>query len=985
MDIRGFLSTVIAWDSGGYVTVHWYSRDHRKWFGRSHRTLEDVVTTVTDLEAKDLYDVYFCLSTQSENRGTRSRRNALALRALWFDLDVDPDNPKKYPSARAAFDELVNFCKLLEIPLPSCVVKSGGGLHVYWPSDRDLTVEEWQPYANALKAAARGSSLRIDFAVTGDASRILRFPGTYNRKYGAPRPVQLVEASSGTAYNFAGVFEKILQQFPTSGFKPGNAPRIKKIEVADAFKHLDPHHVLNDGIIIRNAPLLPLAPIKAECAWLRDVHDTGGEHYDYNLWHLAVLCATFLEDGNDLAHEFSKEHPDYLNAQTEALWQQKLRDREVKDIGWPYCKTINESYGCTLCEGCAHQHQGKSPLSIGYASILNEINDKEMAELGGKRPPELRLPEGFCIDLQGRLCAFFPSLDKGNNKVSAGKLLWLFSNNIYAPKLEAHDNVGGVSFMVQATRANINEVFLNTTTVHTDQGLLKTLAAKGVIYNGETEAKPMIEKFATSWLDKLNIEDTPTTRDLSMGWRHENAKIVGFVYGNKLFHENGTVLPVVGGTDDEFRSWYTPVGSREVWVQAAKLLTDRKRPELDLLIAAAFAAPLCVFAGTLYGPVLVEWGEPGTSKSTAQQVAAAVYGHPKQTRESLSSTPKSIQGRLGRTRNLPAYWDDVQDEKHLEALFQTMFVASEGAEGGRLNPDATYKVRLQWQTILVACANASFVEYLTRKQRSTTAGMRRVFEIEFNRQPQGEPGMINQLEASRVFAKLEHNYGVIGMEYASFLGRRHADISILVQKIVDRFTAKVEGTGDESYWTGLCGVLIVGAMLSREFGTEIGIQRLEDFLVKAFMNNRRIRATEGTEAGTYDHTEHAITGFLNHYFGSGNFMVVGHMFTNRHADVNEITKPNAGKPLYVQICRDDRTIMVSKRALRKYLDDNDIRTRQVFNGLVKYFDAKEAKLHMGAGTTYAQAQEYCFIIPVLDKKNVLFGMLTSQGQPVAGG
>ena len=50
-----------------------------------------------------------------------------------------------------------------------------------------------------------------------------------------------------------------------------------------------------------------------------------------------------------------------------------------------------------------------------------------------------------------------------------------------------------------------------------------------------------------------------------------------------------------------------------------------------------------------------------------------------------------MQGRLGRTKNLPAYWDDIQDERHQEALFQTMFVATEGAEGGRLNTDATHE------------------------------------------------------------------------------------------------------------------------------------------------------------------------------------------------------------------------------------------------------------------------------------------------------
>jgi hypothetical protein len=72
-------------------------------------------------------------------------------------------------------------------------------------------VEEWQPFADAIKAAFKTAGLLFDAGVTGDAARVLRVPGTQNWKYGEPRPVRLLQQySPGTRYDFAEVFKDIL-------------------------------------------------------------------------------------------------------------------------------------------------------------------------------------------------------------------------------------------------------------------------------------------------------------------------------------------------------------------------------------------------------------------------------------------------------------------------------------------------------------------------------------------------------------------------------------------------------------------------------------------------------------------------------------------------------------------------------------------------------------------------------------------------------
>lgn len=957
MNAKEFLASVVPWDTDGYVTIHWRRPGLKNWPGRSCRTLDDAIAVVNEiLDSAAGADIYFCLSSQNNDSGHRARHTALGVAALWMDIDIKPDT---YASREDALAALMYFCRLVEIPEPSVLISTGGGLHAYWYSDRTLTTNEWQPYADALKTVAKNASLKIDAGVTGDISRVLRVPGTNNYKYDPPRPVKLLASyCNGKRHDFAVTFAGILGMAPAST----SGATILPFPIASGFADLPPQP-LGQGVIVRELPPLPFEPIKAECGWLREAYETGGKEYDNNQWNLTTLAATFLQNGRDYAHRFGDQHPTYVLDKTDEMYDRKVRERKTNpNIGWPQCKTIAD-LNSKHCATCSHLKQAKSPLNIGYEAIGPDIDNEEMRLLGGSCPPELRLPEGFCIDEKGRICAFFPTRVAGR-KVQPGRLVLCLLTQIKDPSFQFKDGQYGLGFSSSTEITGWGAVFLSSANCRLGK-IIAYLSEKFVLVATGKEAAEMTEKFMVSWLDKLRQEDKAARDQGTMGWRYENSERVGFVYGGKLFHENGTEIPLIGATDDEFRSWYAPQGKSEVWRQAAKLLTDRKRPELDIIISIAFAAPLATFAGTLYGAMLSVWGEPGTSKSTAQQVAAAVWGHPKQTRESLNSTPKSVQRRLGLCRNLPAYWDDVQDERHQLALFDCMFVAAEGAEGGRLNPDATMKARLEWQTLMVACSNASFVEYLIKKQKSTTAGMRRVFEIEFNK-GEPEPGIINAVDAGRIFQQLERNFGTVGVEYAKLLAREHREINLMVADTINHFSQRVQGTGDESYWWGICGVLIVGATLANRLGAELDVDAMEEFLVETFLRNRKIRGTEGTEGGSYENTEQTLTAFLNLFVGSGNTIFVDRMYESRYTAVHEVHKPDTGHPIYVQIARDERKLVFSKRAFREFMNKNEIQPRQVFNGLIKFFHAKEARLTLGAGTVYAQTQELCIeiFIPV---------------------
>jgi hypothetical protein len=203
-----FLRRVLPWPKTGepgFINLHWLipaPSDPNKliWIGKPTRTIEEFLSLLEwVLSRPTTKDVYFCLSRQAQakksNRGNlaamRHQKDALALKAIWLDIDVKPP-PKGYTTLEEALDALATFVKAAGLPPPSALVGSGGGLHVYWISDKPLTPDEWRPYAEGLKAAAINFGLRCDTQCTVNAAQVLRVPGTFNHKTTPLRPAKLL-------------------------------------------------------------------------------------------------------------------------------------------------------------------------------------------------------------------------------------------------------------------------------------------------------------------------------------------------------------------------------------------------------------------------------------------------------------------------------------------------------------------------------------------------------------------------------------------------------------------------------------------------------------------------------------------------------------------------------------------------------------------------------------------------------------------------
>lgn len=406
-----FLSRVVPWPAPGapgVVNIQLRMRHSQSgdliWAGRPTHSVAEFVSQVNWALQRpaNFTDIYYCMSLQARTGRVRdgrpsvarSQADALLLRSIWLDIDVK-EPPKGYADLAEALKALDIFIKAYKLPFPTALIGSGGGLHVYWVSDKDLSPDEWRPYAEGLRTAAVQHGLRCDSGVTVDSARILRVPGTFNNKIaGRPRPVQVLHLEQ-TNLNFAQtlghlavmapsnvVTATVTPAFDMSGFATGG--------MASAFaKALDPSESLAAGIEHNHDPLDPTAIFaKDGCPYFRDAFATHGKDAGQGLWMLTVLASTFWINGDTFAHELSNGHPGYKADETDAMIERKTREREQRGLGWPSCKSF-ENEGCTFCKDCPHNGQIKSPLNLAIHRTASRPASKPIVAAGANPVHEL--------------------------------------------------------------------------------------------------------------------------------------------------------------------------------------------------------------------------------------------------------------------------------------------------------------------------------------------------------------------------------------------------------------------------------------------------------------------------------------------------------------------------------------------------------------------------------------------------------------------
>jgi hypothetical protein len=829
---EAFLARVLPWDvhPAAYRNIH-----HKAKFvdntgksampGAACKTLAEAVAAAKKFGNQGL-DTYVCMSLQGRavedkrvngmpdtRYAIRNQTNTIGINNFYFDIDVKDGG---YGSTEEILIALRDFIKATGMPNPTTITASGGGgVHAIWCTDTILQPTEWQLLSIALNRLAQMHGLRQDASVAKDYTRILRVPGTFNTKYTPMRLCHTLGKINPAAVRLADIKAILPADVLPSNvvtFQPRQAPLPAEESEFSA------------GVTLQSKPIL-IEEVAAHCPLVAQTLKDHGEHHSGGgIWHNMILLATFIENGQQIAHEFSSGHPEYSAAEVDAKYNEKVAARAAsnKRVGWPSCATLSAAYPTGPCASCDKAKLGKSPLNFANPRAQEVV----------------KFPPGY-MQNSGGVFFVYPDAEEGKQnylKVCPYPLEdpWLslsyegaFQLNFTFTKAKNQPVLG----MLQADKIQ------QPTTLH-------PFMAKQQFNLGPDQTKPFA-RFAMSWMQELEQAGRPIISSPSLGWAGDDAKPEGFVYNNVMFTPTG--VGRAPRLDNTMLGPWMPRGELSKWRAAAQFVIDQKRPALDLILASAFAGPLVRFTGhkgllgAAYSP------ETGIGKTTAMSIATAVWGHPVESSQALDDTNYSALKRLGAIRSLTLFWDEVraQGQDKTDKLANFIFALTTGRERTRMNSNLTMQPAGKWQTMLMMASNQSVLEIVKSATAATDAGGVRVFE--WRVPPAMGSATITSSEASRIADAATSNYGQAGAVYAEWLGQNHAVAEQMVAKLSDALNASLNAVPDERFWVSSIACLLAGAKIAKVLGlVDFDMPALQTYCAQTINDLRRDRTHSRT-------------------------------------------------------------------------------------------------------------------------------------------
>lgn len=244
-------------ESDGYIHINSKNLRSTNWVGRTFTNPADAARYAHSLDGDEgVYMRTTTLATRPDRYERGSDGDSRMLPGFAADMDIAGPGHKTDKPLPTDVGQCRAIIAAANLPEPTLWVHSGGGMYPWWLLEhcKDLTV------GDNLAQAQRVSTMLHDligrwaehlgfFYGTGvkDMSRVMRIPGTVNRKEGLARPCRIMQPAAYEFYDWdvlAATIERCYAEAPAP--KAPEIPRLPVLRPESAFSELRPGDDFND-------------------------------------------------------------------------------------------------------------------------------------------------------------------------------------------------------------------------------------------------------------------------------------------------------------------------------------------------------------------------------------------------------------------------------------------------------------------------------------------------------------------------------------------------------------------------------------------------------------------------------------------------------------------------------------------------------------------------------------------------------------------
>jgi hypothetical protein len=314
------------------------------------------------IQLRDHVNVYFAIGVQGARpgKGRGKEEGVISLPGLWADIDVLGPNHATLGLPPTMEDA---WTLVQAIPFkPTVVVHTGGGLQPYWlfressEFDSEKARKKTKALSKAFQKYLQNVALANGWTMddTADLCRLLRLPGTYNRKQAEPVPVRYEVIEDRRRYN------------------PSDFAEFLELEADPELKA----HVQGPA---PEEPKADFLGVLAECPWMRHCKDEAATLPEPE-WYRMLSVVGRCKNGATIAHDLSKPFPKYSERET----TEKLK-QAMGASGPTTCAFVGgDLRRSDYCARCNHRGKIKSPIVLGLPkrARLNCSEDEPQPSLG---------------------------------------------------------------------------------------------------------------------------------------------------------------------------------------------------------------------------------------------------------------------------------------------------------------------------------------------------------------------------------------------------------------------------------------------------------------------------------------------------------------------------------------------------------------------------------------------------------------------------